>query len=129
MPAPDRQVVVTSTDDDTLPWERQPRETEEAYAAFVVYRNMGIKRSLRGMVPAVTAQMVAAKAQQAAQGTLPRGKNRATQQPSTDDDHARALGPTLTAAQQVQQQAAMRGVACQQRQPGRDHGVGRGLQP
>lgn len=101
MPAPPKQVI-TSTDDDTLPWERQPNETEEAYSAFVVYRNMGVKRSLRGMVPAVTAQMVAAKAQQAAQGTLARGKDRKTNQP-TDDNNTRAHEPAPTAGQQVYQ--------------------------
>lgn len=32
---------------DAYPWEQQPGETDRAYRAFVVYRDMGANRSLR----------------------------------------------------------------------------------
>lgn len=35
VPAPDRD-----------PWDRQPKETDQAWAAFVVYRDMGLQRTL-----------------------------------------------------------------------------------
>ena len=36
-------------EDDAQPWERQPKETAEAFEAFVLYRNMEGRRSTRGV--------------------------------------------------------------------------------
>ncbi len=48
--------AVTPAPDETLPWERQPNESEEAYRAFVIYRDMGTARSLRNAAPRVIVQ-------------------------------------------------------------------------
>lgn len=36
--------------DDTMPWERQPGESEKAFAAFEIYRDLGDERSIRAVV-------------------------------------------------------------------------------
>lgn len=35
---------------DLLPWEKRPDESGKAWNAFVIYRDMGLKRSLRGLI-------------------------------------------------------------------------------
>jgi len=52
------ETEVEPTGDETLlvevhPWERLPGETSKAYYAFTVYRDMGVRRSLRKAVPIV----------------------------------------------------------------------------
>ena len=35
------------------PWERQPKESAKAYAAFCIYRDMGVQRALRKVTQAL----------------------------------------------------------------------------
>jgi hypothetical protein len=36
-----------SIDDDRLPWDKQPGETNRQYMGFLTYRNLGMRRSIR----------------------------------------------------------------------------------
>jgi hypothetical protein len=40
-------------ENELAPWDRQPRETSKAYAAFVIYRDMGTDRTVRSVAEAL----------------------------------------------------------------------------
>lgn len=40
--------------DEIRPWDRQPGETSKAYEAFVIYRDMGSQRTVRGVAEHLT---------------------------------------------------------------------------
>ena len=40
-------------ENEPAPWDRQPRETSKAYAAFVIYRDMGTDRTVRSVAEAL----------------------------------------------------------------------------
>jgi len=43
-------VSVVDLANDRHPWDRQPKESDRAWAAFIVYRDLGIGRSIRAAV-------------------------------------------------------------------------------
>lgn len=40
-------------ENEPAPWDRRPRETSKAYAAFVIYRDMGTDRTVRSVAEAL----------------------------------------------------------------------------
>ena len=50
-----------NTPEETLPWERQKNETNKAYNTFCIYRDAGMRRSLRNTITAIFPKLPAEK--------------------------------------------------------------------